>query len=210
MATNTTNYNFKKPDESDFYSVQDQNNNWDKADAALKDLDTPTFEDYSGSTTVPDAATAINNIKSKGKLSTIVSNVKAAFKGACLIGQIVNNCVTNNAKLPLSAAQGKALMDLYTQLNSDLTAMVIGNKKIMWNTYCVVTTDTNGNCNVPFGYTFADTDICVIPMVAYSYEQCSASVRGVNTTGFSVSVNVAGQHWTNKEITLIWVAIGNK
>ena len=28
MATNTTNYNFKKPDESDFYSVQDQNNNW--------------------------------------------------------------------------------------------------------------------------------------------------------------------------------------
>ncbi len=120
MATNTTNYNFKKPDESDFYSVQDQNNNWDKADAALKDLDTPTFEDYSGSTTVPDAATAINNIKSKGKLSTIVSNVKAAFKGACLIGQIVNNCVTNNAKLPLSAAQGKALMDLSTQLNSDL------------------------------------------------------------------------------------------
>ena len=120
MATNTTNYNFKKPDESDFYSIQDQNNNWDKADAALKDLDTPTFEDYSGSTTVPDAATAINSIRSKGKLSTILSNMKAAFKGACLIGQIVNNCVTNNAKLPLSAAQGKALMDLYTQLNSDL------------------------------------------------------------------------------------------
>ena len=125
MATNTTNYNFKKPDESDFYSVQDQNNNWDKADAALKDLDTPTFEDYSGSTTVPDAATAINNIRSKGKLSTILSNMKAAFKGACLIGQIVNNCVTNNAKLPLSAAQGKALMDLYTQLNSDLA--LVGN-----------------------------------------------------------------------------------
>lgn len=127
MATNTTNYNFKKPDESDFYSVQDQNNNWDKADAALKDLDTPTFEDYSGSTTVPDAATAINNIRSKGKLSTILSNMKAAFKGACLIGQIVNNCVTNNAKLPLSAAQGKALMDLYTQLNSDLGKHIISN-----------------------------------------------------------------------------------
>ncbi|MFR2898934.1 hypothetical protein [Hungatella sp.] len=125
MATNTTNYNFKKPDESDFYSIQDQNNNWDKADAALKDLDTPTFEDYSGSTTVPDAATAINSIRSKGKLSTILSNMKAAFKGACLIGQIVNNCVTNNAKLPLSAAQGKALMDLYTQLNSDLA--IVGN-----------------------------------------------------------------------------------
>lgn len=123
MATNTTNYNFKKPDESDFYSIQDQNGNWDKADAALKDVDTPTFEDYSGSMTVPDAATAINSIRSKGKLSTILSNMKAAFKGACLIGQIVNNCVTNNAKLPLSAAQGKALMDLYTQLNSDLASI---------------------------------------------------------------------------------------
>ena len=128
MATNTTNYNFKKPDESDFYSVQDQNNNWDKADAALKDLDTPTFEDYSGSTTVPDAATAIGNIKSKGKLSTTFSNIKAAFKGACLIGQIINNCVTNNAKLPLSAAQGKALMDLYTKLNSDLGGKIGLNK----------------------------------------------------------------------------------
>ena len=210
MATNTTNYNFKKPDESDFYSVQDQNNNWDKADAALKDLDTPTFEDYSGSTTVPDAATAINSIRSKGKLSTILSNMKAAFKGACLIGQIVNNCVTNNAKLPLSAAQGKALMDLYTQLNSDLAVMVIGNKKTIWNAYCVVTTDEYGNCNIPFGYTFADNDIFVIPTVAYSYDQCSASVREINSTGFSVSVNVAGQHWINKEITLIWVAIGNK
>ena len=123
MATNTTNYNFKKPDESDFYSVQDQNNNWDKADAALKDLDTPTFEDYSGSATVPDAATEIGNIKSKGKLSTTISNIKAAFKGACLIGQIVNNCVTDNAKLPLSAAQGKELMDLYTVLNSNLVSI---------------------------------------------------------------------------------------
>ncbi len=28
MATNTTNYGFKKPDESDFYDVADQNKNW--------------------------------------------------------------------------------------------------------------------------------------------------------------------------------------
>ena len=120
MATNTTNYNFKKPDESDFYSIQDQNGNWDKADLALKDLDTPTFEDYSGSTPVPDAATAIGNIKSKGKLSTALSNIKAAFKGACLIGQIVNNCVSSDTKKPLSAAQGKVLMDLYNVLNTNL------------------------------------------------------------------------------------------
>lgn len=120
MATSTTNYNFKKPDESDFYDVSDQNKNWDLADEALKNLDTPTFEDYTGSTTVPSATDAINQIKSKGKLGTLLANIKAAFKGACLIGHIVNNCVTDNAKLPLSAAQGKVLKDLYTQLYSEV------------------------------------------------------------------------------------------
>ena len=123
MATNTTNYGFKKPDESDFYDVADQNKNWDLADEALKNLDTPTFEDYTGSTAVPSATDAIDQIKSKGKLGTLLSNIKAAFKGACLIGHIVNNCVTDNAGLPLSAAQGKVLKDLYTQLYSDSQAL---------------------------------------------------------------------------------------
>lgn len=120
MATNTTNYGFKKPDESDFYDVADQNKNWDLADKILKNLDTPTFEDYTGSTAVPSATDAIDQIKSKGKLGALLANIKAAFKGACLIGHIVNNCVTDNAGLPLSAAQGKVLMDKYTQLYSDL------------------------------------------------------------------------------------------
>lgn len=124
MATNTTNYSFKKPDESDFYDVQDQNGNWDMADEALKSLDTPTFEDYTGSTPVPAANTAIDGIKSKTKLSALMSNIKAAFKGACLIGHIVNNCVTNNPNLPLSAAQGKVLMDLYTRLNGEFVVSV--------------------------------------------------------------------------------------
>lgn len=119
MATSTENYNFKKPDESDFYDIADENKNWDLADEALKNLDTPTFEDYTGSTAVPAATDAINQMKSKRKLGVLLSNIKAAFKGACLIGHIVNNCVTDNAGLPLSAAQGKALMDKYTQLYSE-------------------------------------------------------------------------------------------
>ena len=31
----------------------------------------------------------------------------------------MNNCVTDNQNLPLSAAQGKALMDLYNVLNTN-------------------------------------------------------------------------------------------
>lgn len=125
MATNTKNFNFKLPDESDFYDVQDQNSNWEKADQALQELDTPAFEDYTGETPVPAPETALGNIKSKGKLSVILSNIKAFAKGCCTLGMLVNDCVTDNPKLPLSAAQGKALMDLYTVLNTKLAERLV-------------------------------------------------------------------------------------
>lgn len=118
MATSTENFKFKKPDESDFYDVQDQNGNWDIADQELEKLNNPTFEDYTGDTSVPAASAAIEELRSKSKLGVLLSNIKAAFKGACLIGHIVNNCVTDRSDLPLSAAQGKALMDLYNVLNT--------------------------------------------------------------------------------------------
>ena len=86
----------------------------------MEELSAPTFEDYSGTTSVPEASTAIEAIKSKKKIPEILANIKAAFKGVCLLGHIVNNCVTDNAKLPLSAAQGKALMDQITKLNSEI------------------------------------------------------------------------------------------
>lgn len=120
MAVNTDNFGFKKPDESDFYDVQDQNGNWDIADQELEKLNSPTFEDYTEDTSVPEAVTAIEALKSKSKIGMLLSNIKAALKGACLIGHIVNNCVTDNPSLPLSAAQGKVLMDYYTKLYSDL------------------------------------------------------------------------------------------
>ena len=53
-----------------------------------------------------------------GKTKKFLGNIKDWMTGVCLLGQIVNNCVTDNAKLPLSAAQGKALMDLYNVLNT--------------------------------------------------------------------------------------------
>ena len=154
----------------------------------------------------PDTSTPL----SAARLTHLEDGIKGNSDAIEKIAAAVVSQIVNDPNKIASMASLYSVNQAVTQLNSDLTAMVIGNKKITWNIYCVVTTDENGNCNIPFGYTFADTDICVIPMVAYSYEQCSASVRGVNTTGFSVSVNVAGQHWTNKEITLIWVAIGNK
>lgn len=133
MATNTTNYGFKKPDESDFYDVQDQNNNWDLADGALKELDAPTFEDYTGETEAPAAATALENIKSKGKLATLLSNIKAFCKGCITLAMLVNDTATNNSQLPVSSA---VTHDLQQQLNVLNTKMIIESpvSKIVVNT----------------------------------------------------------------------------
>lgn len=56
-----------------------------------------------------------------GKVKKFCEDFRAWMTGVCLLGHIVNNCVTNNPNLPLSAAQGKALMDLYTVLNTKLS-----------------------------------------------------------------------------------------
>ena len=122
MATNTKNFNFKKPDESDFYSIQDQNGNWDLADEELQKLNEPAFEDYTTGTSVPPAATALEALKSKIKLPVWMSNVVAFCKGCCTLAMIVNNCVSSDADKPLAAAQGKALQDQLTKLYSDFKA----------------------------------------------------------------------------------------
>lgn len=53
-----------------------------------------------------------------GKTKKFFESIKNWMTGVCLLGHIVNNCVTDRSDLPLSAAQGKALMDLYNVLNT--------------------------------------------------------------------------------------------
>lgn len=131
MATNTKNFNFKKPDESDFYSIQDQNGNWDLADEELQKLNEPAFEDYTTGTSVPPAATALEALKSKIKLPVWMSNVVAFCKGCCTLAMIVNNCVSSDADKPLAAAQGKVLQDQLTKLYSDLRNVDVVNGSLL-------------------------------------------------------------------------------
>lgn len=67
-----------------------------------------------------------------GKVKKFGEDFKAWMTGVCLLGHIVNNCVTNNPNLPLSAAQGKALMDLYTVLNTKQNESAATIEKL-WN-----------------------------------------------------------------------------
>ena len=48
MATNTNNYGFKKPEENDFYSIEDQNRNWDLADTKMAQLNSDLTSGLAG------------------------------------------------------------------------------------------------------------------------------------------------------------------
>ena len=115
MAKNTPNYEFEKPEQNDFYDVDVQNRNWDKAETALTE-----FDDSGSVDEIKSFPDFLKKFVTGNKLAVTMRNLKAGMQFVLHAGQIVNNCVTDNAGLPLSAAQGKALMDKYTQLYSDL------------------------------------------------------------------------------------------
>ena len=115
MAKNTPNYEFEKPKQNDFYDVDVQNRNWDKAETALTE-----FDDSGSVDEIKSFPDFLKKFVTGNKLAVTMRNLKAGMQFVLHAGQIVNNCVTDNAGLPLSAAQGKALMDKYTQLYSDM------------------------------------------------------------------------------------------
>lgn len=130
----TENYGLKKPEKNEYISVDIINENMDIVDKTMKEQDDKKVDSSGGDTaeTVISAFEASSEefpvpaAKEKaktrwGKAKKFCEDFRAWMTGVCLLGHIVNNCVTNNPNLPLSAAQGKVLMDLYTVLNTKLS-----------------------------------------------------------------------------------------
>ena len=120
----TTNMKLKKPVENEYISIEIINENMDIIDTGMKEIsdsvDAPVFDDSGSVVGITNKTTLLASFVSKMPLVKFLRNVKAGFKLVSFVGDIVNNCVTDNANLPLSAAQGKKLMDLYTVLNTNL------------------------------------------------------------------------------------------
>lgn len=121
----TTNMKLKKPVENEYISIEIINENMDIIDTGMKEIsdsvDAPVFDDSGSVVGITNKTTLLASFVSKMPLVKFLRNVKAGFKLVSFVGDIVNNCVTDNANLPLSAAQGKKLMDLYTVLNTKIT-----------------------------------------------------------------------------------------
>lgn len=87
--------------------------------AFKESVETPEFDDSGAVEGISSFPSFLETMKSKMNFFQFFRNLKAGLQFVLHAGQIVNNCVTDNAGLPLSAAQGKALKDLYTQLYSE-------------------------------------------------------------------------------------------
>ena len=120
MATKTEIYELRKKEENDFYNVEDFNDNMDTLETALTEFDDSGTAE--GVTSFPEM---LAKLVTGNKLAVTLKNLKAGLQFVLHAGSIVNNCVTDNPNLPLSAAQGKALNDAITTLNSNLTASFI-------------------------------------------------------------------------------------
>ncbi len=90
----------------------------------IMDIETPEFDDSGTVEGISSFPSFLETMKSKMNFFQFFRNLKAGLQFVLHAGQIVNNCVTDNAGLPLSAAQGKVLKDLYTQLYSESNTFI--------------------------------------------------------------------------------------
>ena len=113
------------------------------------DIQNPTFDDSGTSEEISSFPEFLDTVKSKMNFFQFFRNLKSGLQFVLHVGSIVNNCVTDNPNLPLSAAQGKALQDQLATLNSNL-----GNMRLAVITG--TTKPSNGNSEkvpLPSGFT---------------------------------------------------------
>jgi len=132
MASFTENYNLIKPGQEDIYNIGDFNDNADIIDAELKDrvpktgdissTQIATFDIIAGEFPVPAAGESTKTVA--GKIRKFIQDFNSFKTGILTVGMLVNNAVTNNSQLPVSAAVAKVLQDQVTKINNDLTTVV--------------------------------------------------------------------------------------
>ncbi|KAK9679499.1 hypothetical protein QE152_g39984 [Popillia japonica] len=136
MAIYTENYSLEKPDQTDVYNIEVFNNNADAVDAVLhgkvdsdggdiSSTNIATLEELTEEFPVPAAGETSKTFF--GKVRKSIQDFNNFKTGILTVGMLVNNAVTDNSGLPVSAAVAKALQDQLTQLNSDYVSRTTDN-----------------------------------------------------------------------------------
>ena len=143
----------------------------------IMDIESPEFDDSGTVEGISIFPSFLEAMKSRMNFFQFFRNLKAGLQFVLHAGQIVNNCVTDNAGLPLSAAQGKVLKDLYTQLYSDLN-----------------TTNNNlSNSGIPIVKKI--TDLYSIKTSGFYYYDAGATNAPLSSRGGMIIANYLSDSW---------------
>ena len=143
----------------------------------IMDIESPEFDDSGTVEGISSFPSFLEAMKSRMNFFRFFRNLKAGLQFVLHAGQIVNNCVTDNAGLPLSAAQGKVLKDLYTQLYSDLN-----------------TTNNNlSNSGIPIVKKI--TDLYSIKTSGFYYYDAGATNAPLSSRGGMIIANYLSDSW---------------
>lgn len=126
---NTTHYNLKKPDYTDFADVFDINDNMDTIDAELaaptgdgRDQ-TVSFTDADLDSGITSFPTFLTKIVSGMKMAKFLRDFKAGMGYVLHTGSLINNATCTESGKALDARMGKTLQDQITSLNDSLPRM---------------------------------------------------------------------------------------
>ena len=98
---------------------------WEKTDALgeIEGIKNPEFDDSGVVESIKSFPDFLETFVSEMGLFTFMRNLKAGFQFVLHRGQVVDNCETEAEDLPLSARQGKVLMEMSGKLGSDFIQM---------------------------------------------------------------------------------------
>lgn len=156
------------------------------------DIQNPAFDDSGTSEEISSFPEFLDTVKSKMNFFQFFRNLKAGLQFVLHAGSIVNNCVTDNPNLPLSAAQGKALQDQLATLNSNLAIV----SSCISNVYIKKITN-EGEYTQVFATSIIDSSHFCGLVIAdgglYSFHNIGNVTALVNRSTYKVACNSVGK-----------------
>jgi len=218
MASFTENYNLIKPGQEDIYNIGDFNDNVDIIDAELKDrvlrsgdisnTQITAFDTITEEFPVPAAGEATRTFA--GKIRKFIQDFNNFKTGILTVGMLVNNAVTNNSQLPVSAAVAKVLQDQVTQLNSDITASdALIKLKTIGIQYGSLTVERAANGTTSTVFDFSDIFSRLLTMICNARTSFPGSVNASPlTSGASATIYLHNGTTATGELVVYYIAVG--
>ncbi len=154
-----------------------------KYTADIKSIQEPIFDDSGKVSEISSFDVFMSKFASKVNISKLFAYLKTAFKYVLNKDQLINNCITDRADLPLAASQGKALND---EIKKNTKVRTIILRAANWqndnNTFLqTVSVEGVSENDIPIGSP-------VIPKAANKeYKKSAECIDGFNTANGSIT-----------------------